>query len=113
MSTDEALEALEGREYQRALSLLKRELAVVSEGELHALDARLRTFQKDYRRMVGSTPAQFRQLIDGQCGLRVTKLLRHIVRDRRHLIVGSADDRSPSIGTALKLRSERVGMDDF
>ena len=48
MSADEALKALEGREYERALSLLKNELAVRSEGELHAL-AGLASFQlEDY-----------------------------------------------------------------
>jgi tetratricopeptide (TPR) repeat protein len=48
VSSDKALEALEGREYERALSLLKRELAVGSEGEPHAL-AGLACFQlEDY-----------------------------------------------------------------
>ncbi|HTX52865.1 MAG TPA: peroxidase family protein [Candidatus Baltobacteraceae bacterium] len=48
MSSEKALEALEAREYQRALSLLKNELAVRSEGELHAL-AGLTSFQlQDY-----------------------------------------------------------------
>ena len=48
MSSDKALEALEGREYERALTLLKRELAVRSEGDLHAL-AGLACFQlQDY-----------------------------------------------------------------
>jgi tetratricopeptide (TPR) repeat protein len=48
VSSDKALEALEGREYERALSLLKRDLAVSSEGELHAL-AGLACFQlEDY-----------------------------------------------------------------
>jgi tetratricopeptide (TPR) repeat protein len=48
VSFDNALEALEGREYERALALLKRELAAGSEGELHAL-AGLACFQlEDY-----------------------------------------------------------------
>ena len=44
MSSDEALEALEGREYKRALSLLERELAARPDAELYAL-AGLASFQ--------------------------------------------------------------------
>jgi tetratricopeptide (TPR) repeat protein len=48
VSSDEALQALEGREYERALSLLQPELAARPEGELHAL-AGLASFQlEDY-----------------------------------------------------------------
>ncbi|MDT5146066.1 MAG: hypothetical protein QOC58_711, partial [Mycobacterium sp.] len=48
MACDEALEALEGRDYERALSLLNRELAARSDGALHAL-AGLACFQlEDY-----------------------------------------------------------------
>jgi tetratricopeptide (TPR) repeat protein len=44
VSSDEALEALEGREYKRALSLLERELAARPDAELYAL-AGLASFQ--------------------------------------------------------------------
>ena len=44
MSSSEALEALERREYERALALLEGDLAVRPEGELHAL-AGLASFQ--------------------------------------------------------------------
>jgi tetratricopeptide (TPR) repeat protein len=44
MSSDEALGALERREYEHALSLLERELAARPDGELHAL-AGLASFQ--------------------------------------------------------------------
>jgi tetratricopeptide (TPR) repeat protein len=44
MSSDEALRALERREYEHALSVLERELAARPEGELHAL-AGLANFQ--------------------------------------------------------------------
>jgi tetratricopeptide (TPR) repeat protein len=49
MPSDEAVEALERREYKRALALLERDLAGRSDGELHAL-AGLASFQlQDYR----------------------------------------------------------------
>ena len=44
MSSSEALEALERREYERALALLEGDLAARPEGELHAL-AGLASFQ--------------------------------------------------------------------
>ena len=44
MASSDALEALERREYEHALSLLERELAARSDGELHAL-AGLASFQ--------------------------------------------------------------------
>ena len=44
MASSDALEALERREYEHALSLLERELAAGSDGELHAL-AGLASFQ--------------------------------------------------------------------
>ncbi|MDT5130949.1 MAG: hypothetical protein QOE41_260, partial [Mycobacterium sp.] len=47
MSSREALEALERRDYKRALSLLKRDLAARPEGELHAL-AGLASFQLEH-----------------------------------------------------------------
>ena len=64
MSSDKALEALKSREYRHALSLLKRELATRSDGELHAL-AGLASFQlEDYAAAVEHYTAALQS--DGQ-----------------------------------------------